>query len=159
MRHTFSIGDRSGLHAGQSSTRTLFLRSQDFVMCAECGFALSCWNRHGRPWKRCPLEGSILCSKISMYFSALMVPSQKCKLPLPRALTQPHTMTDPGFGLVAGNSLDDPFLLWSGAHGVHSSQKIPEILIHLTTVHVSTVWRSIPDASEPREVDGASGHC
>ncbi len=51
------------------------------------------------------------------------------------------------------------FLLWSGAHGVHSSQKIPEILIHLTTVHVSTVWWSIPDASEPREVDGASGHC
>ncbi len=97
MRHTFSIGDRSGLQAGQSSTRTLFLRSQDFVMCAECGFALSCWNMHGRPWKRCLLEGSILCSKISMYFSALMVPSQKCKLPLPRALTQPHTMTDPGF--------------------------------------------------------------
>ncbi len=93
------------------------------VMCAECGFTLSCWNMHGRPWKRCLLEGSILCSKISMYFSALMVPSQKCKLPLPRALTQPHTMTDPGFGLVAGNSLDDPFLLWSGAHGVHSSQK------------------------------------
>ncbi len=97
MHHTFSIGDRSGLQAGQSSTRTLFLRSQDFVMCAECGFALSCWNMHGRPWKRCLLEGSILCSKISMYFSALMVPSQKCKLPLPRALTQPHTMTDPGF--------------------------------------------------------------
>ncbi len=120
MRHTFSIGDRSGLQAGQSSTRTLFLRSQDFVMCAECGFALSCWNMHGRPWKRC------------------------------------QTLA---FGLVAGNSLDDPFLLWSGAHGVHSSQKIPEILIHLTTVHVSTVWWSIPDASEPREVDGASGHC
>ncbi len=97
MCHTFSIGDRSGLQAGQSSTRTLFLRSQDFVMCAECGFALSCWNMHGCPWKRCLLEGSILCSKISMYFSALMVPSQKCKLPLPRALTQPHTMTDPGF--------------------------------------------------------------
>ncbi len=35
--------------------------------------------------------------QISMYVSALMVPSQKCKLPLPRALTQPHTMTDPGF--------------------------------------------------------------
>ncbi len=52
MRHTFSIGDRSGLQAGQSSTRTLFLRSQDFVMCAECGFALSCWNMHGRPWKK-----------------------------------------------------------------------------------------------------------
>ncbi len=152
MRHTFSIGDRSGLQAGQSSTRTLFLRSQDFVMCAECGFALSCWNMHGRPWKRCLLEGSILCSKISMYFSALIVPSQKCK-------HNPIPWQTLAFGLVAGNSLDDPFLLWSGAHGVHSSQKIPEILIHLTTVHVSTVWWSIPDASEPREVDGASGHC
>ncbi len=86
MRHTFSIGDRSGLQAGQSSTRTLFLRSQGFVMCAECGFALSCWNMRGCPWKRGLLEGSILCSKISMYFSASMVPSQKCKLPLPRAL-------------------------------------------------------------------------
>ncbi len=51
---------------GQSSTRTLFLRSQDFVMCAECGFALSCWNMHGRPWKRCLLEGSILCSPKSL---------------------------------------------------------------------------------------------
>ncbi len=45
---------------------------------------MSSWRQH-------------MCSKISMYFSALMVPSQKCKLPLPRALTQPHTMTDPGF--------------------------------------------------------------
>src|SRR4029434_5150670 len=60
---------------------------------------------HGRPWERCRLEGSMCCSKISMYFSALMVPSQKCKLPLPSALTQPHTMTD---------SLDGPFLLLSG---------------------------------------------
>src|SRR4029434_10251563 len=51
----------------------------------------------GLPWKACRLKGSIYCYKISMYFSALMVPSQKCKLPLPRALTQPHTMTDPGF--------------------------------------------------------------
>ncbi len=159
MRHTFSM--ETGRTAGrQSSTRTLFLRSQDFVMCAECGFALSCWNMHGRPWKRCLLEGSILCSKISMYFSALMVPSQKCKLPLPRALTPTPYHDRPWLlDLLLGNSLDDPFLLWSGAHGVHSSQKIPEILIHLTTVHVSTVWWSIPDASEPREVDGASGHC
>ena len=88
----------------------------------------------------------------NLYFSALMVLSQKCKLPLPRALTQPYTMTDPG------NSLDGPFLLWSGAHGVHFFQKRPEILICLTTIHISTVWGSIPDASEPREVDSASGH-
>ncbi len=159
MRHTFSIGDRSGLQAGQSSTRTLFLRSQDFVMCAECGFALSCWNMHGHPWKRCLLEGSILCSKISMYFSALMVPSQKCKLPLPRALTQPHTWQTLAFGLVAGNSLDDPFLLWSGAHGVHSSQKNTwntDSSDHSTRFHCVMVH---PRCLEPREVDGASGHC
>ena len=96
MRHTFSFGE-SGLQAGQSSTHTPFFLSHAFEMCAECGFALSCWNMHGRPWKGCRLEGSICCSKISMYFSALMVPSQKCKLPLPRALTQPHNMIDPGF--------------------------------------------------------------
>ncbi len=147
MRHTFSIGDRSGLQAGQSSTRTLFLRSQDFVMCAECGFALSCWNMHGRPWKRCLLEGSIWCH----HRSASYLCQGHWHNPIPW-----QTLA---FGLVAGNSLDDPFLLWSRAHGVHSSQKIPEILIHLTTVHVSTVWWSITDASEPREVDGASGHC
>ncbi len=154
MRHTFSIGDRSGLQAGQSSTRTLFLRSQDFVMCAECGFALSCWNMHGRPWKRCLLEGSILCSKISMYFSALMVPSQKCKLPLPRALTQPHTMTDPGFWTVAGNSLDDPFLLWVQEH---TATFLPKNTWNTDSSDHSTrfptVWWSIPNAPEPREVD------
>ncbi len=63
--------------------KPLFLRSQDFVMCAECGFALSCWNMHGRPWKRCLLEGSILCSKISMYFSVLMVPSHQHTVSIP----------------------------------------------------------------------------
>ena len=97
MHHTFSIGDKSGLQAGQSSYHTLFFLSHPSEVCAECGFALSCRNMHGRPWKGCRLEGSICCSKISMYFPALIVPSQKCKLPLPRALTQPHTMTNPGF--------------------------------------------------------------
>ncbi len=53
-----------------------------------------------------------------------------------RALTNPIPWQTLAFGLVAGNSLDDPFLLWSGAHGVHSSQKIPEILIH--SDHITT---------------------
>ncbi len=97
MRHTFSIGDRSGLQAGQSSTRTLFLCSQDFVMCAECGFALSCWNMHGRPWKRCLLEGSILCSQNLYVLFSINGAITEVQVTLPRALTQPHTMTDPGF--------------------------------------------------------------
>ncbi len=69
MRHTFSIGDRSGLQAGQSSTRTLFLRSQDFVMCAECGFALSCWNMHGRPWKMSSWRQHIVLQNLYVLFS------------------------------------------------------------------------------------------
>ncbi len=56
MRQMFSIGERSGLQAGQFSTRTLLLRSHAVVIAAVCGFALSCWNRRH-------LEGSICCSK------------------------------------------------------------------------------------------------
>lgn len=97
MHHTFSMGDRSGLPAGQSSTRTLLLRSHAVVTCAECGLALSCWNNQGRPWTRRYLDGSICCSTTCMYLSALMVPSQMCKLPMPWALTHPHTITDAGF--------------------------------------------------------------
>src|SRR4029434_7101527 len=36
-------------------------------------------------------------------------------------------------------------------HRVHFFQKRPEILLCLTTIHISTVRWSIPDASEPRE--------
>ncbi len=69
MRHTFSIGDRSGLQAGQSSTRTLFLCSQDFVMCAECGFALSCWNMHGHPGKDVFLKAAYCAQNLYVLFS------------------------------------------------------------------------------------------
>ena len=61
---------RSGLQAGQS--RILFFLSHAFGMCAECGFTSSAWKMHGSPWKRCGLEGSICCCKISLNFSALM---------------------------------------------------------------------------------------
>ncbi len=123
MRHNILYGGQVGT-AGRPVKYPYPLPPQP-GLCNVCRmwFCIVCWNMHGRSWKRCLLEGSILCSKISMYFSALMVPSQKWKLPLPRALTQPPYHDRPCFGLVAGNSLDDPFLLWSGAHGVHSSQK------------------------------------
>ncbi len=86
----FSIGERSGLKAGQFSTRTLLLRSHAVVIAAVCGFALSCWNT-------CHLEGSICCSKTFIYLSAFIVPSQKCKLPIPYLLMHPHTIRDVGF--------------------------------------------------------------
>ncbi len=90
MRQMFSIGDRSGLQAGQFSTRTLLLRSHAVVIAAVCGFALSCWNT-------CHLEGSICCSKTFITLSAFIVTSKTCKLPIPYALMYLHTIRDAGF--------------------------------------------------------------
>ncbi len=90
MRQMFSIGERSGLQAGQFSTRTLLLRSHAVVIAAVCGLALSCWKTRR-------LEGSICCSKTFIYLSAFIVPSKTCKLPIPYALMHPHTIRDAGF--------------------------------------------------------------
>ncbi len=90
MRQMFSLGGRSGLQAGQFSTRTLLLRSHAVVIAAVCGFALSCWNTRR-------LEGSICCSKTFIYLSAFIVPSKTCKLPIPYAHMHPHTIRNAGF--------------------------------------------------------------
>ncbi len=90
MGQMFSIGERSGLQAGQFSTRTLLPRSHAVVIAAVCGFALSCWNARR-------LEGSICCSKTFIYLSAFIVPSTTCKLPIPYAFMHPHTIRDAGF--------------------------------------------------------------
>ncbi len=97
MRQMFSMGERSGLQAGHFSTRILLLRSHDVVIDAVCGLALSCWKMQGLPWKRRRLDGSICCSRTWIYLSALMVSFQMCKLPMPHALMQPHTIRDAGF--------------------------------------------------------------
>ncbi len=90
----FLWGERSGLQAGHFSTRILLLRSHDVVIDAVCGLALSCWKM---PWKRRRLDGVVCCSRTWIYLSALMVPFQMCKLPMPHALMQPHTIRDAGF--------------------------------------------------------------
>ncbi len=97
VRQMFSIGERSGLQAGQFSTRTLLLWSHAVVIAAVCGFALSCWNAQGLPWNRRRLEGSIFCFKTFIYLSAFIVPSKTCKLPIPYALMHPNTIRDAGF--------------------------------------------------------------
>ncbi len=97
MHRMFSIGERSGLQAGQFSTRILLLRSHAVVIAAVCGFALSCWNTQGFLWNRHCLEGSICCSKSFIYLSAFIVPSKTRKLPIPYALMHPHTIRDAGF--------------------------------------------------------------
>lgn len=60
----------------------------------EWDLALSCWDKQGHPWKSGHLKGSISCSR---HLSALMVVTKMCKLPMPGALTHPHTITVPGF--------------------------------------------------------------
>ncbi len=123
MRQMFSIGERSGLQAGQFSTRTLLLWSHAVVIAAVCGFALSCWNTQGLPWNRRRLEGSICCSKTFIYLSAFIVPSKTCKLPIPYALMHPHTIRDAVFWTErwwhAGRSPSS----YPGGHGVCDFQQ------------------------------------
>ncbi len=64
MHQIFSIGEISGLQAGQFSTQPLLLRSHAVVVAAVCGSTLSHWNTQGHPQNRCRLEESICCSKI-----------------------------------------------------------------------------------------------
>lgn len=73
MHHAFSIDNRSGMQAGQSSTGTVCLRS----CCRMCKMSLG-WNIHWLPGKTLSIDGSIC---FSVYISALMVPhiSHICK--------------------------------------------------------------------------------
>ncbi len=97
MRQMFSIGERSGLQAGQFSTQTFLLWSHAVEIAAVCGFVLSFWNTQGLFLNRSRLEGSICCSKTFIYLSAFIVPSKTCKLPIPYALMLPHTTRDASF--------------------------------------------------------------
>ncbi len=103
-----------------------------FVMCAECGFALSFEICMDVPGKMSSWRQHIVL-QISMYFFSINGAITEVQVTFARALTQPHTMTDPGFGLVAGKSLDDSFSLWS-EHTASIPPKNTWILIHLTTL-------------------------
>ncbi len=97
MHQMFSIGERSGLQAGQFSTRTLLLRSH--AVCNSCSvwFCIVPAEIHKASWNRRRLEGSICCSKTFIYLSAFIVPSKTCKLPYRMHLCNPHTIRDAGF--------------------------------------------------------------
>ena len=51
FQHTFSVGYKSNLQAGQTSTGTLFFHSYAFTVCTECGFALFCRKMHTGHWR------------------------------------------------------------------------------------------------------------
>ncbi len=78
MPHRCSIGFRFGDMLGQSITFTLF-------------FSLR-------------REGIMLCSSMSQYILAFMVPSMNCSSPVPAALMQPQTKTLPPPCLTVGKT-------------------------------------------------------
>ncbi len=157
MHQMFSIGERSGLQAGQFSTWTLLLWSHAVVIAAECGFALSCWNKQGLPWNRLHLERSICCSKTFIYFSAFIVPSKTCKLPIPYALMHPHTIRDAGFWTERW---------WHAGRSPSSLARrtrrpwFPTRMSNLdSSDHFSTLKHYILNEPWPTGHDGASGPC
>ncbi len=93
MRHTFSIGDRSGLQAGQSSTRTLFLRSQDFVMWFCIVLLKYAWTSLEKmsSWRQ-----HIVLQNLYVHF-CINGAITEVQVTFAKGHWQPHTMTDPGF--------------------------------------------------------------
>ena len=90
-----SIGLRSGLCAGQSSSSTPNLLIHVFMDLALCTGAQSCWNRK-RPSPNCSHKvGSMKLSKMSWYAEALRVPFTGTKGPSPTPEKQPHTIIPP----------------------------------------------------------------
>ena len=96
MRQMFSRGERSGLQAAISVPGSF-----SYV-------AMMLWLLQNVVWhylveecrvflKEMTSRWSICCSRTWTWFSALMVPFQTCKLPMPQALMQPHTISDAGF--------------------------------------------------------------
>ena len=83
MCHTFSVADKQVSLTPGLSTQP--------CRCNMCRLFLAslCGNKHGCPWNRQCLKGSMCCSK--------MVPSQMCKSPMPGALIHPYTTTDLGY--------------------------------------------------------------
>ncbi len=108
--HTLSIGVRSGLQAGWSSTFTLSLRNHAVVAHAEWELALSWSNNHGLPMKDIILT--------AVYFSVQLQYMPPCQWYLHTYASHPcclHWCTHipwHAFASVADESLDGPFGLW-----------------------------------------------
>ncbi len=159
MRHTFSIGDRSGLQAGQSSTRTLFLRSQDFCNVCRMWFCIvllkyawtslekmSSWRQHivlQNLYVLFSINGAITEVQVTFAKGTDTTPYHDRPWLLDLLLVTVWMILF-FFGPEHTASIP-PKNTWNTDSSDHSTR--------------STVWWSIPDASESREVDGASGHC
>ena len=104
-----SIGLRSGLCAGQSSSSTPNSLIHVFMDLALCTGAQSCWNRKG-PSPNCSHKvGSMELSNISWYAEAFRVPFTGTKGPSPAPEKQPHTIIPPPPNFTLGTMQSDKF--------------------------------------------------
>ena len=104
-----SIGLRSGLCAGQSSSSTPNSLIHVFMDLALCTCAQSCWNRKG-PSPSCSHEvWSMELSKISLYAEAFRVPFTGTKGPRPAPEKLPHTVIPPPPNFTLGTMQSDKY--------------------------------------------------
>ncbi|XP_058230352.1 uncharacterized protein LOC131343021 isoform X2 [Hemibagrus wyckioides] len=102
-----SIGLRSGLCAGQSSSSTPDSVIHVFMDLALCTGAQSCWKRKG-PAPNCSHNvGSMELSKMSWYAEAFRVPFTGTKGPSPAPEKQPHTIIPPPPNFTLGTMQSD----------------------------------------------------
>ena len=160
MRHTFSMGDRSGLQAGQSSTRTLLLRSHAVVKRAECGLALSCWNKQGQSmkktllgWQHVLLQNLYVPFSINGAFTDVQVPHATGTNTAPYH----HRCWLLNFASITVRMV----LFLFGPEDTTSTFSKNNLKCRLVrpTEHFSTWHQSISNELGPREVDGVSGCC
>ncbi len=104
MHQMFSIGERSGLQAGQFSTQTLLLRSHAVVIAAVCGLHCPAKIHKAFPEIDVIWRGGICCSKTFIYLSAFTVPSNHASCPHRMHLCTPIPSEMLAFELNADNT-------------------------------------------------------
>ena len=104
-----SIGSRSGLCAGQSSSSTPNYLIHVFMDLALCTGAQSCWNRKGQSPNCSHKVGSMELPKISWFAEAFRFPFTVTKGQRPAPEKQPHTIIPPPPNLTLGTMQSDKY--------------------------------------------------
>ncbi len=157
--HTFSIGVRSGLQAGQSNTFMWSLRNHAVVAHAEWELALSWSNNHGLNMKDIILM-AVCISVQSQYmppcqYHLRTYSSHPCRL----LCCTPISWQAFAFASVADENLDGPFGLWDWKLEIRFSWKQVEMWTHLSRAHIFTVFlTTVSEMSSGPENPAASLH-
>ncbi|KAI4872673.1 hypothetical protein NFI96_021153 [Prochilodus magdalenae] len=146
-----SIGWRSGLCAGQSSSSTPDSLIRVFMELALCTGVRSCWNRKG-PSPNCPHKvGSMEWSRVSWSAEALRVPLTGTKGRSPTPEHHPHTIIPPPPNSTLGTVQSDKY---------RSPGTAKPRLVHRITRRRSVIGHSREHASTALESrGGALHHC